>query len=208
MSNVEKRDGIEPVQPAVELVNYGRSEPRQSDITEVMHDTSQLVEGVADNANLLDGEEAPLTPEELERMQNEAVVMLVDDEQLLTKTMVRCLRGFKNVSVFGNPEEALAQIIKEGRIAVTPDLIITDCEMPGYMSGGKFFLELQNIQFEIPPQFMAASGNINVSGNKESKRIFEERGIQVSVKPDFIMNGGFLKSVIATLRRHPRFAGK
>lgn len=206
---------MEIIQPEVALRDRIGPDPRQSDVREVMHETSYLAKVAARNTNL-SGEEAddetreglPPTAEELERMKNEAIVMIVDDELPLAKAMARLLRGFKKVSVFANPEGALAEIVKDGNIAVTPDLVISDCDMEERMSGGKFYLELQKLPFEIKPEFIAASGYINAPTNKESKRIFREHGVEVHLKPDFIRGAGFVKVVIAALRQHPRFTRK
>lgn len=135
----------------------------------------------------------------VEKPLSEAKIYIVDDEPLVANSMKRPFRGnYQNISMFGDGEEALEAMYKDGNLVEVPHLVISDTNMKR-IHGPELARRLQDLDASIRPRFMAMTGRFQA----ENIREYVEMGLSVLGKPFY--PGVLLALSTQELRQHAGF---
>jgi CheY-like chemotaxis protein len=135
----------------------------------------------------------------VEKPLSEAKIYVVDDDPLVANSMKRPFRGnYQNISVFGDGEEALDAMYKDGKLVEVPHLVISDTNMKR-IHGPELARKLQDLDAAIRPRFVAMTGKFQSANIRE----YVEMGLSVLGKPFY--PGVLLALSTQELRQHPGF---
>jgi CheY-like chemotaxis protein len=144
----------------------------------------------------------------------EAVVLMIEDEDMLPKIMLRALRGrVKKLMAYANPRQALDAVYDKDKkqFNVLPHYVFCDTNLP-VMNGNEFLALLSEAMDEagIPaeqrPILLATSGMMHHRSNTTAMEYYAAHGIDVIEKPYHATDIG--ARIISDLKKHPAFCAK